>query len=152
MYRHSSLTVLLCAMLAVHPNSSRAETSLQAAHAWGLTGTWQMKCGSASKDNPVHRYRADGGRIVLDRDFGDGAEDTTVLASIQRSKDGKISYYITFATADGAETRYVEYVKFADLQIHRPFTTRIVNTGEYIVREGRFVANGTETKWFHRCN
>jgi hypothetical protein len=142
----------LAALLAL-PGASLAQTSSEVAAAWGLLGSWQVRCGGTlDNSNPIYLYRASGSRVVLDRKFGGDRNDTNMVSGVRRGSAGEIHYAVTFATTDPPQTREHVVVKTSDGQKMRVYSNRNPDTGQYAVRDGKFTEDGVATPWMNRCN
>ena len=62
--------------------------------------------------------------------------------------DGSLELTISFASR--SQTRQLAFAKAADGRI-RAFYSRNIDTDEYSIKDGKFVANGNAVPWQSRC-
>lgn len=130
--------------------ASRAfgDTVAETAARWGLLGTWKLDCGSpTSRSNPALIFVVRQGKVFHDRDFGD-AQDSHSVVNAKITSGGSIEIVIDFTSF--SQVREMSLIKGGEGR-KRAFSNRNVNTGEYIIRDGKFLANGAETRWQNRC-
>jgi hypothetical protein len=101
--------------------------------------------------NPIYFYRASGARVVLDRKFGADLGDSNMVSGVRRGGNGEILYTVTFATTDPPQSREHVVVKAPDGMRMRVYSNRNPDTGQYVVRDGKFTDDGTTTPWMNRC-
>lgn len=115
---------------------------------WGLVGTWAVNCHlPPSRTNGMHStyIRRLGGDVEVHRDFGDPQyNDTSPVLAARVDSEGRLEL-----TVDPRQTFTYLLAKAPDGRI-RSMSGRLA-TGEYTVRDGRFVANGNPTPWQSRC-
>lgn len=127
---------------------AQAETVAQSASDWGLIGTWRTDCAAPlSQGQPALSYVVRGGRLFHDRDFGGARDSNPVLLATPRS-DGSIELLVDFPAF--GQVRQFTVVKNGDGRI-RTVSNRDVNTDQYSIRDGKFVANGMPPPPQSRC-
>jgi len=147
------LVVLSLVASVALPCASFAQTSAQAAAAWGLFGTWQVECGGAPGDtNPIYSYRANGAQVILDRDFGDNRRDSNMVTGVRRTPTGEIAYTVIFATTEPPQNREHVFLKSQNGRAMRIISNRNPDTNVYAVRDGKYADDGQTTVWMNRCN
>ncbi|MDP1837558.1 MAG: hypothetical protein Q8N31_14290 [Reyranella sp.] len=130
-------------------NGVSAQTVAGTATQWGLIGVWQLDCKAPiSQSNGALKYAVRGGKLFHDRDFGGGKTDSNVVISARANSDETLEVTISFASF--SQTRQFAFVKAADGRI-RALNNRNVDTDEYSIRDGKFLANGNVTPWQSRC-
>jgi hypothetical protein len=144
---------LLAACQLICLPSSFAQTSADVAAQWGLPGTWQPQCGGARNDeNPIYVFSVRGVQVVLDRDFGGDRRDSQTLVNVRLEASGTIAFTVPFLTVAPPQTREHLWTKTKDNSGIRILTNRDADTGRYVVRDGKFIADGSDTGWFSRCS
>ena len=137
---------VLCVLATL--DASSAQTVADVASKWGLVGTWRLDCKQPlSNSNPDLKYVVRDGKLFHDREFGDRGDSSSVQTARRRS-DGSIELVVNFSSL--SQIREFSFVKGDDGRI-RVTSNRDVNTNEFSVRDGKFVANGNTTAWQSRC-
>ncbi len=136
--------------LLVLSGTALAQTVVATATKWGLLGTWQLDCGApVSRSNAALKYVVRGGKLFHDRDFGDGTKDSSAITAAGAGADGTFELTVPFASI--SQTRQFAFIKGADGRI-RVLRNRNVDTDEYSIKDGKFVANGNASPWQSRCS
>jgi hypothetical protein len=131
------------------PASASAQSIADVMEQWGLVGTWAVNCHlPPSRTNGMHSTytRQLGGNVDVRRDFGDSRyNDVSQVISARVQADGMLE-----VTVDPRQVFTYVLFKGADGRI-RSMTGRL-GSGEYTVRDGKFVASGAPTPWQSRCS
>jgi len=146
---HSSLLSLAILFLLAFVHDLSAETVAQTVRKWGLIGPWSADCSlppdrgkGAVLDYEVERD----GRVVMRRNFGDGADESEVV-SADVSGDGMLNLRAYFPSLK--QTRESGIAMQPDGSIRAIYNRNQKN--EYTIKDGKFTANGTLTAPLHRC-
>jgi hypothetical protein len=125
-----------------------AQTVAEVASRWGLPGTWQVDCRApTSRSNVSQTYAVRGGKLSVDRAFGDGTDSSAITAAAVKA-DGALDLVIIFTSI--SQTRQLVQIRGSDGRM-RAITNRNVDTNDYSVKDGKFTANGNATPWQTRC-
>lgn len=146
-----SIRLIAVALLAGFSSASSvsAQTVAGTATKWGLVGVWQLDCKApVSESNGALKYAVRGGKLFHDRDFGGGRTDSSAVTAVTIKSDETLEVTIPFASI--SQTRQFAFFKAADGRI-RALYSKNVDTDEYSIRDGKFVANGNATPWQSRC-
>ena len=139
--------VLLCVL--VTSEVVHAQTVVETASRWGLTGTWRLDCRQpTSRSNPDLKYVVRGGKLFHDRNFGDTADSSSVMSATVKA-NGSLEIVVNFTSF--SQTRQFSFMKGSDGRI-RAISNRNVDTNEYSVVDGKFTANGNPAPWQSRCS
>jgi hypothetical protein len=145
MFRPAVFLVLLGLMV---PWVGHAQTPAAAATGWGLLGTWRYNCNAApSRDDNVLTYVVRGGRLFHDRNWGDGT-DSSVVTSAKIRPDGTLDLVIVFTSV--SQTRENVVAKTPDGRV-RVLVSRNIDTDQYLIKDGKFVASGSPMAPLQRC-
>lgn len=129
-------------------NGASAQTVAEVASGWGLPGTWQTDCKApVSRSNVSSTYAVRGGKLFVDRAFGDGTDSSAITAAAVKA-DGALDIVIIFTST--SQTRQLAHIKGSDGRM-RAIYNRNVDTNEYSVKDGKFTGNGSATPWQTRC-
>src|SRR5215472_16475518 len=140
--------LLLVAIALAISRPSFAQSPATAAAGWGLLGTWRIDCNAAPSRNDVTLiFVVRTGRLFHDRNWGDG-HDSSVVSSVVARADGTIDLTITFPSI--SQTRQNVYGKTRDGHWHT-LVSRNVDTGEYLIKDGKFVNSGIASSVYTRC-
>jgi hypothetical protein len=125
-----------------------AQTPAETAAEWGLLGTWRLDCSQpASPTDPDLTYVARNGALFHDRNFG-STKDSNPVLSATTTASGGIEILVKFDPP--GRTRQWTSIKRADGRL-RTVSNRNVDTDEYSIRDGKFVANGQDAPWQTHC-
>jgi hypothetical protein len=141
-----ALTLVWCLAIA---SDGSAETAAETVHKWGLIGPWSRDCSLASdrnNDRLLAYEIVSAGRVVFQREFGDRAEQSEVVAA-EVSGDGMLHLRVFFPALK--EIRESGLMMQPDGSM-RPMYVRNLQ-GEYTIRDGKFTANGDPTPPLHKC-
>jgi hypothetical protein len=131
------------------PLGASAETVTQTVQKWGLIGPWSLDCSlKPDRDRGTvldYEIAADG-RVVHRRDFGDSKDESEVVDA-DIAADGLLNLRVYFPSLK--QTR--EY----GLLMQPNGTWRAIYNrtlkGDYTIKDGRFIADGTPTPSQHKC-
>ena len=116
---------------------------------WGLLGAWSQDCAlppdHARGTVLAYQIGPEGG-VVYRRDFGDVADEGQVLAA-EVSADGVLNLVVTFAAIK--QKREYGLMMLADGGLRAVYNRS--ETGEYTIKDGKFVATKKPTPVQHRC-
>lgn len=141
-----ALTILFS--LALTPIAS-AETVAETALKWGLIGPWSLDCShppNSNKGSVLAYELAPGDRVVLRRRFGDGTDESKVVAA-KVSRDGMLNLRVFFPQLK--QTREYGLAMQPDGTMRAMYNRS--QKGEYTIRDGRFTANGKPTPSEQKC-
>jgi hypothetical protein len=141
------LSIVAAAALAAAPAAASAQTIADVMEQWGLLGTWAVNCGQPpGQASGAHiTYVRRGGNVDVVRDFGNPARnDTSAVIDARPVSGGGLEL-----TVDPKQVFTYVLVKGADGRI-RSVSGRLAS-GEYTVRDGKFVSTGGPTPWQTRC-
>jgi hypothetical protein len=147
LFSRLTLTILLSPTVAP---CALAETVTETANKWGLIGRWSVDCSlPADHDRgTVLIYEvARGNRLVFRRNFGDASDDNEVVGA-KVSADGMLSLRVYFPSLK--QTREYGLIKQPDGAIRAMYNRS--RSGEYTIRDGKFIADGNPTPSQHSCN
>ena len=133
-----------------YPGPATAASSIETAEAWGLLGTWQRDCEApAGLTNIRYRFVTREGRIIQESIYGSLGDRVSVTGA-RILEDGSLELRMKGPenTPDGV--REVGLVKGDDGRI-RTLYSKDVETGEFSVRESRFVETGQPIGWLKPC-
>jgi hypothetical protein len=141
-----ALTLFVC--LAIAPDGS-AETAGDTVHKWGLIGPWSRDCSrQADRNNDTllaYEIVSDG-RVVFQRNFGDTAEESEVVAA-EVSGDGILNLRVFFPG--------LNQIRESGLMMQPDGSMRAMYNrspqGEYTIRDGKFTASGGPTPPLRKC-
>jgi hypothetical protein len=142
--------LLLLALLGIggFAGPSSAETVTEIAVRWGIVGTWQQDCRApVSHDNDRQVFVIRGGRLVLDRFYGDTSDSNPVTAA-SINDQGELDLRIEFPVYH--QVRQNVHALGRDGRDHIVLN-RDVFTGTYTVRDGILISTGKPTPWMTRC-
>ena len=140
--RHVFLVLALAALAPEH-----AQTAAASAAQWGILGTWALQC-----DKPVSRanayliYRAEGDRVVHDRDFGD-TRDSFPVESVTILSDGTVKLRVNFTSFN--QVREWAMLRAPDGRIRVVWNQAV--GGDFSVKDSRNTKSGNEMPWQTRC-
>ncbi len=125
-------TMLVALTVAAAP--AGADQAGDAARKWDLLGVWKNDCRArASRDDPAFRYIVRSGRLLQEREFGDG-RDANGVSFAEFAADGSIELTVIFV---GGEARtLVLRRETADRLL--VWSSRVVGTDTYLIRDGQF--------------
>ena len=116
---------------------------------WGLLGPWSQDCtlppDHANGTVLVYAVAADGG-VVYRRDFGDVTDENQVLAA-EISADGLLNLQVYFPAIKQMRAYGLMMLEDGGL---RAIYNR-TETGEYSIKDGKFVATKKPTPAQHKC-
>jgi hypothetical protein len=110
-----------------------------------MLGSWKVDCSRApNRDDPSYTYVLRGRSAYLDREYGD-LRDSLLIASARINPDDTLQLTINF-------TGHVrEHIYEKSPGRWRVLSNRNLNTHDYSVRDGKYIANGQTTVWLSRC-
>jgi hypothetical protein len=126
-----------------------AETVAQTARRLGLIGPWSLDCSlppDRNKGTVLAYVIASGGRVLHRRNFGDGTDESEVIAA-EVSSDGMLNLRVFFPSLK--QTREYGLVMQPDGTIRAMYNRN--QKGEYTIRDGKFTANGNPAPPQHKC-
>jgi hypothetical protein len=133
------------ALAAVAP--AHAQTVAASAAQWGILGTWALQCGApVSRANAYLTYRAEGDRVVHDRDFGD-TRDSFPVDAVTILPDGTVKLRVNFNTFN--QVREWAMFRAPDGRIRVVWNQAV--GGDFSVKDSRNTKSGTEMPWQTRC-
>ena len=121
----------------------------QTARKWGLIGPWSQDCSLKSDRNKgtVFEYEIAGDdRVLQRRRFGDTTDESEVV-SAEASADGMLNLLVFFPSLK--QTRAYGLMMQPDGSMRAMYNRN--QKEEYIIRDGKFVAEGKETPSLHKC-
>jgi hypothetical protein len=122
-----------------------AETPAEAAKRWGLPGNWKVDCAAPiSSTNWSLTYAIRQGKLFQDRDNGQ-AHDSVPMPLAVVNPDGSMRVRM-----DYEHTLEVHWIKDAKGRV-RALDSQIVETGAFVIRNGKFVNGGNDSLWQTRC-
>jgi hypothetical protein len=122
---------------------------VEVARDWGLLGSWRINCGApASQNNVTVTYADVGGSLFYQRDNGEAQDSNPVISAIV-TPDDQMEYVIDLVAAKQKRRNVI--VKADDGSQYRTVNNSNVETGDYSVRDGKFVPQGTVTPWLNHC-
>jgi hypothetical protein len=137
--------VVALMLTALHP--VWAATTAETARKWGVIGTWAVDCAiPPDRDQPLIIYEVTADRMMMRRDYGN-RKDENEVSSADVSEDGILTLRIFFPAFK--TTRANGIVMQPDGSIRAVYN--INAKGEYIIRDGWFVASGNPTVALHKC-
>jgi len=148
LFTRVSAFVVTSALLAFAVSAASAQTAAEAAAQWGLLGTWKLDCSKqASTNDPDLIFVVRQGRLIHDRNWGDGRDSSPVVSAGPSPDDG---FRVRARFDSLSQTREWIYTRGSDGRI-RSVSNRDVDTDKYTVRDGVITANGNPTAWQTRC-
>ena len=124
-----------------------AQSSTDAAAAWGLFGTWAVDCTQpASRQNGHLTFARTNAGVVQRRDFGD-VKDEHPVRTVRFLPGGGLE--IVMDLRGFSTVRTIAFAKESEGK-KRAVSNRD-EKGAYTIENGRFVANGADTPWQYRC-
>ena len=144
--------ILLAAVAWLWPSPN---PDAQVATAWGLPGVWQQDCAAPlGADNPQYKYSIEQDKLLLRRDFGGGASDTSEMSNVATTPTGEIYYTVHFTQLGhdrrGRASRQNMLTKSPDGRI-RTIANKHAGSGEPSVIGGIRTEDGKPTPWMTRC-
>jgi hypothetical protein len=131
------------------PLDAATATVAETVSQWGLIGPWSLDCMLApDRDRgAVLEYAiAPDGRVLHRRDFGDGIDQSEVVAA-EVSPDGILNLRVLFPKLK--QTREYGLMLLSDGTLRAVYNRD--QKQQYTIKEGRFTANGNPTPAQHRC-
>ncbi len=142
------LALCIFTVLAL-PQAAFGQSAADTIRTWGLLGTWATDCARpVSKENYRYTYAVRNGRAFHDRNWGEGRDSMPIRAATIKP-DGSLVVVLYLEWL--SHSREVVEVKSADGNRTRTLSNRNLKTGEYSVRDGKFMHNGEPTEWIDRC-
>jgi hypothetical protein len=146
---HSSLLSLAILFLPAFTHGVSAETVAQTVSKWGLIGAWSTDCALPPDrgNGAVLAYELErDGRLVLRRNFGDGADESEVV-SADISGDGMLNLRMYFPSLK--QIRENGIAMQPDGSIRAIYNRN--QREEYTIKDGKFTATGAAAAPMHRC-
>jgi hypothetical protein len=146
---HFSLLSLAILFLPAFTHSASAETVAQTVSKWGLIGPWSTDCALPPDHGKgaVLAYELErDGRVVLRRNYGDGADESEVI-SAEVSGDGTLNLRMYFPSLK--QIRENGIAMQPDGSIRAIYNRN--QKDEYTIKDGKFTATGDPAAAMHRC-
>ena len=142
---HAVSGAVMVLVLAQSGASAQATTGATLTQ-WGLAGTWSLDCGTPPSQQNYHLSFTVGvaGRAFYAPQFG-AAPDPAEIESAKILPDRTIELIIKFS-----EPRRYVFASANDGRAIRTIVSQKVG-GEYAVRDGKYVPQGSDTVWIKRC-
>jgi hypothetical protein len=141
-----ALTLVSCLAIA---SDGCTETAAETVHRWGLIGPWSRDCSLAADRNSDTLLAYEivrEGRVVFQRNFGDAAEESEVVAA-EVTADGMLNLRVFFPG--------LKQIRESGLMMQPDGSMRAMYNrslqGEYTIRDGKFTASGAPTPPLHKC-
>ena len=151
MTSHMNLAALLAAMAMTTPAS--ADTNADIAVRWGLPGVWRNDCAKRpSREEVTFRYIVRSGRLLLEREFGDGKHASAVTYA-DLTDDGSLELTIAFPAPEGPglETRVLVLKRLNAGQL-LVWSSRTIGTDQYTIKDGQFTDANPARPLLTRCS
>lgn len=149
MRRRFRIAALFAAGVAFLPAPADAQNLAEAASRWGLIGTWALDCTKpASTTNGYLTFvirRA--GQVSYERDFGD-RHDVNEVREVKTGAGGALEIVVHYPKLE--QTRRLVLVMGVDGRTRTTGNSAVDGTAPTI-KDGKFVANSSETPWQTRC-
>jgi hypothetical protein len=115
---------------------------------WGLIGDWSADCARPADRGAGIKiaFVIDGGGVVERRDFGEGQDEIDVLSATV-ANDGVLQIRVFLRSSK--KHRYLGLARGSDGALRTVYNRD--ESGQYTVKEGKFVANGNPAPPLHRC-
>ena len=140
----AGLALCPCDAVAAGPTEEAAET----ARRWDLLGVWKADCRTgASREDVALRYIIRSGRLYLERDMG-GSRDSSLVSQAEASPDGT-SIDLTILFTAGPRTLVLNRQGTQQLLV---WSSRLTGTGEYNIKDGRFVDGNVGRPLLTHCS
>ena len=139
---------VVAALLLTAVQQVSAGTTAETARKWGSIGTWAVDCAvPPDRDQPFIIYEITAeDRMMMRRDYGN-RKDEHEVSSAELSGDGILTLRIFFPAFK--TTRDNGIAMQSDGSIRAIFNRN--EKDEYIIRDGKFVANSNPTVALHKC-
>ena len=130
------------------PSIGHAQTVTETITKWGLLGSWSIDCSARATDAGSSHlaYQIREGKPVQIRNMGKDGDDVSVISRATIGPDGSLEVRIE---REGGRRSDIVFVRGPNRQIRAKVNRQA--DGTYIIRDAKFVSNGTPTKWQTRC-